>query len=111
MALGAITLSNQAGRGVANVFFDKVTVVGDDAYPTGGSAFQAAFEAAIGAGRTVLAVIPVDGKGYQLAYDAATGKLKVYWGNNDGGADGPAVEVPNAEDLSAVTFDVLVLSK
>jgi hypothetical protein len=110
MALGTVTVVKGAGRGVANVFFDEITVVGDASYQAGGSAFDTLFKTAVGAGRTILTVLPVDAKGYQPAYDSENGKLILYQGNNDAGADGPAVEVANDTVLSGVTFKFLVLS-
>lgn len=110
MTIGAITIPKNAGRSGRPVFMDVVQFAGDNAYPTGGTAFSVALAAAIGAGRNVLAVLPVDCAGYVPAYDAATGKLKFYYGDNNNAGDGPAIEVPNATDLSAVTMKVLVVS-
>jgi hypothetical protein len=109
MAIGVITLAEQAKT--QPVFVDRLSFAGDGAYPTGGTAaFQAKLRAKTGDQRQILAVIPQDCGGYHVVYDHAADKLKVYHGNNDGGADGPAVEVPNATDLSAVTFNLAILS-
>jgi len=112
MAIGAITTTEQTPTNGPQRM-DAISFAGDGAYPTGGTAaFQTTLRAALGVGNVdVVAVIPIDCGGYVPAWDNATGKLKVYHGNNDGGADGPLVEVPNATDLSAVTFKVLVVSK
>lgn len=111
MALGSITVPEHAGRGAAPVFHDVLSFAGDSAYPTGGSDFAALHEAAVGAGREVMAIVPIAVGGYQLEFVKASGKLKVLFGDNNNAADGPAVEVPNATDLSAVTFRVLVISR
>jgi len=54
MALGAITVvESVAGQGP--LFIDTITVVGDDNYPSGGSAgFEALYQAAVGAPRTIV---------------------------------------------------------
>lgn len=110
MALGLIT-NVEAVAGIGPLFINRVTVVGDGAYPTGGSAaFQAALQAKIGKGRTIVSMSPQDCAGYVVCYDHANDKLKVYHGNNDGVADGPAVEVPNATDLSGVTFNLVFIT-
>lgn len=110
MTIGAITVPKNAGRSGRPVFMDVVQFAGDNAYPTGGTAFTAALASAVGAGRNVLAVLPVDCGGYIPVFDAATGKLKFLYNDNNNGADGPAIEVPNATDLSGVTMKVLVVS-
>ena len=111
MALGTFTLSQRAGyMPSAPLFHDIIDIVGDSAYPTGGSAFDAKYTALKKHTRTVMAVHAVDCKGYIPAYDSATGKLKFYYFNTDS-ADGPAIEVPNATDLSAVTFRIDVLTQ
>lgn len=110
MTIGAITIPKNAGRNGRPVFMDVVQFAGDNAYPTGGTALTAALVAAIGASRNILAVLPVDCGGYVPVFDAATGKLKFLYGDNNNAADGPAIEVPNTTDLSAVTMKVLVVS-
>lgn len=112
MALGAMTHAVAAGAAAsAPLFADRISFAGDAAYAAGGSAFDAAFRALTKSGRKPLCVIAGDCGGYIPAYDPATGKLKVYRGDNDGGADGPLVEVPATTDLSAVTFNLTVLSQ
>lgn len=109
MALGTFTLSERAGyMPSAPLFVDIIDIVGDSAYPTGGSAFDAKYKALKHQTRMILGVIGIDAKGYTPAYDSATGKLKFYYVNADA-ADGPQIEVPNATDLSAITFRVGVI--
>lgn len=113
MALGAITVAEKAGQVPSNpVFMDRISCAGDGAYPTGGTTgFKATFQAAIKNGRTPMFVAVEDCGGYVPVYDVANDKLKVYYANNDGGSDGPLIEVPNATDLSAVTFKLVVVSQ
>lgn len=112
MAIGAITVVERVDIG-GHARMDLLSFAGDGAYPTGGTAgFQAAVRSAVGAGNLELVgVLPQDCGGYHVAYDKAADKLKVYHGDNDGGADGPGVEVPNAADLSAVTLRLLAITK
>lgn len=112
MAIGAITTTEQTPTNGPQRM-DAISFAGDGAYPTGGTAaFQTSVRSALGVGNVdIVAVIPIDCGGYVPAWDNATGKLKVYYGDYDPAAAGPLVEVPNATDLSAVTFKVLVVSK
>ena len=110
MALGTFTLSERAGyMPSAPLFVDIIDIVGDSAYPTGGSAFDAKYKALKHQTRMILAVIPVDCRGFIPAYDSATGKLKFYYNDNNNAADSAGIEVPNATDLSAITFRVGVI--
>lgn len=98
------------------VFFDHITLVGDGAYPTGGSTgLQTKLRALTGAaGRTIKTVLAVDCKGYVPGWDAVNSKLKFYRiGALDGNAAsaGPLSEVADAFDLSGVTFELLIISE
>lgn len=108
MALGTITVVEKA-RADGPICADVVSFTGDTSYPTGGSAFLAAFLTAVGKKNySILSVLPQDSKGYIPAYDAATGKLKLY---ATGASSGAALaEVTNATNLSAITFVVTVIS-
>lgn len=108
MAIGAITVLEKA-RADGPICADVVSFAGDSSYPTGGSAFLAAFLTAVGRKNySILAVEAQDGKGYVPAYDRATGKLKLYATGASAGA--ALAEVTNATNLSAVTFVLTVLS-
>ena len=110
MSLGAITKDAGIGEGPsAPTFFDLLQFVGDDNYTTGGTVgSQALVQAAVGDGREVLAVMAQDCGGFNVVYVKATDALKVF----EEGADGsPADEVGNGSDQSAVTYNVLVLSR
>lgn len=87
----------------APVFFNVLSLNGDSLYPTGGTpGFQMLVRALFGDNRTVLAVIAQDCGAYSCFYDAVNDKLKVL--TNAG------VEVANAFNLSAVPFNILVIS-
>lgn len=113
MAIGTITLGTSAGGAPsAPTFFDPISFAGDGAYPTGGTAsFEAAYQAKVLSARTIVTVIPGDCGGYVPVYDRTNDKLKVYYADNNNASDGPLIEVPNATDLSAVTFRLTVVSQ
>src|SRR6185437_15313772 len=81
------------------VVIDLVSVVGDTAYPTGGSA---GIQKACGHSATY-AVVPIVGTGFDFDYIQASDLLKVY-NSGGGGAGTKATEVANATNLSANTF-------
>lgn len=105
MALGTATAGAEAGKAPgAPTFLAFLSFPGDSSYPTGGTlAFQAYVRAALG-GRavTVLGVIPQDCGIYRPMYLPGTGALMVRTM-----ADG--TQVANATNLSATTFNVLVV--
>ncbi len=111
MAIGTITKVKATQGHQESMGCAIITMVGDSAYPTGGTAsFEDEVRKKLLMGNVELFnVQALDGKGYLLGYDHENDKLKVYHGNNDAGADGPAVEVSNTTDLSGVTF-VLALT-
>lgn len=103
-AITKITTSEQGSTGP--LFAQPVTMAGDAAYATGGSAgFQTAVRTLFGDQRTIVCVTPVDCGGYTPAFDVSTGKLKVY---RNGAINTPMAEVPNATDLSGSTFKMMV---
>ncbi len=121
MALGTLALVaapiNGGNSASEPLFNEEVSLVGDAAYPTGGtSGLQAAYQA-LGLAqsmRTIVGVQPIDCKGYIPAWDSTNGKLKFYQiGALDGNAAnaGPLTEVANATDLHAVTFKLLITSR
>lgn len=118
MALGTTTIVEQvAGEGP--VFIDRVTQVGDGAYPAGGTAaFQAKYRAAAVAsglkkasGRNIIAILPGglnpdDGSGTSKEivplYDHTSDKLMMVLMNT-------GVESAQSNQ-SSVTYNLLVLS-
>lgn len=112
MALGTITVAVSAGAAPsAPTFADRISVPLDNSYPTGGYAFDVAFQQKVKATRKPLGFIAGDCAGYFPVYDPAAGKLKIYYIDNNNAADGPMIEVPNATDLSAITLNMVVLSQ
>ncbi len=105
-----LSLVSNPARGASHQYMDEVTFAGEASYATGGSDFDALFRALVGAGRTILTVVAQQHNGYLLEYDRATGRLKMWHGDNNNAADGPAVEVPATTNLSGLTFRVIVLS-
>lgn len=101
MALGAITVADQANSD-GTQFTDVVSFAGDDSYPTGGSAFDALFKAAVKHDRKIMSAFGY-GADNTVEYIPSTGKLKA---RAAGGA-----EVANATNLSAATFRVTVISR
>lgn len=110
MAIGMITVGEQTPTNGPQGM-DMVSFPGDASYPTGGTAaFQASIRTALDKGNVnIVAIVPQDCGGYSPVYDNANDKLKVYHGDSDGVADGPMVQVPNATNLGAVTFNMLVI--
>ncbi len=107
MALGAM-VSNNAAAAQGPIFYDTVTVVGDGAYPTGGSAgLQAKLQTLRGDGRVIITVSVADASGNVVSYNALTDRLLVYVQD----AGGALAEVANATDLSAVSLKLVIVSK
>jgi hypothetical protein len=116
MALGAITVVEQvAAQGP--IFWDRVTIVGDDSYPTGGSTgFEALLQAAVAgageanmSGRQVVGLWLEQGQGgvmqtEDLHYDHATDTLIA-------SVLATGAEVANTTALNGNTYSVLVASK
>lgn len=108
MSIGAITRVAKTTPSDGAPFFDLISFAGDDAYATGGTAaFEDAVQAKCGDQRKVLGVIGQGCGGYKVTYDRANDKLQVWQSD---GTDAPDVEVDNAADLSAVTFNLIVIS-
>lgn len=112
MALGTITVQRTAGRSPnAPTFHDRVSVPGDDSYPTGGTVgFSALVSAASGISPRNLTVQDAWGYGktagaltHFAEYDGSSDTLKVYLL--------AGAEVGNGVDLSSVTFDLSVLAR
>ncbi len=95
-----------------------ISLTGPTSYATGGITGAAALlsAAAVAAGYkhvftkdNIFGIVPLDCKGYHIAYNKADDKFVWYYGNNDGGSDGPAVEVAAATNLDAITVRFTVL--
>lgn len=107
--IGPISKTADGALGTTDpLFAAPLSFTGDGSYPTGGTLFEPAVRALFKDQRKIIAVIGIETGGYRVAYDEATGKLKVY---QTGAINTPAVEVPNTTDLSALTFKVLVLAR
>lgn len=110
MSLGTITSVLEAGKSPSDpLMVINATIVGDGAYPTGGTAsFSATLSAALP--RTV-EVVGVQGYGiaggvtYLLQYDAANDKLVVL-----DGADNMD-EVDDTTSLASVTFKATIWAR
>lgn len=104
MSLGAlVVVDKSASQGP--VFYDRITVVGDSAYPTNGSVgLQALFQTAVKSHRQIVAVIPAYCGDAVPSYDPVTDKLKVQ-------VMSTAAEVANNNDQSGLTYKLLVISK
>ena len=100
-AIGTIASVQSAGaKPSAPLFADLITVVGDAAYPAGGTVgFLAAFQAAMGSSRTIVGVVDQSQPSTTsaLEYDFTNDKLLA------------RVRTTGVE--SAVTYRLLVLSK
>lgn len=107
----ALTLTLVDSVKATDVYYDMVSFLGEASYTTTGSDFDALFETLVNAGRKILAIIPQRNNGYPLEYDPISGKLLMFFGDNNNAADGPNIEVPATTNLSALTFRVLVISK
>lgn len=110
MAIGTVTIAKGSGQPSQNLYVDQVSFAGDASYLADGMPCKALIQAKAGDARLPIAMIPGDCGGYVPVYVPSTGKLKVYWSNSDA-ADGPLVEVPDATNLSGVTFNLTVLSQ
>jgi hypothetical protein len=109
MALGAITAIRKAQKSASEpTRMLELTIVGDNAYPTGGTTGFSALVAAaatVREGVTVMAVVDVGGiAGHYPVYDAANDRLKIFVRTT-------GVEVANTTDLSGTTFRMAVFAK
>ena len=106
MALGTLTLVKAGGKvPSAPLFAERISVLGDSSYPTGGTAsFSATVAAAVGRAVDIVDVISGDCGDNHVEYDAANDKLKVR-------VISTGAEVANATNQSAVTFNLTVLYK
>lgn len=91
-----VTVTNTEPLGNSTVYFGTIAL--DNSYPTGGEAVD------LGSNERIDRLEVTGGKsGYQFSWDSANQKLIVYQGDNTNAAAAPAVQVPNATDLSALS--------
>lgn len=111
MSIGALTKVDGTGQEPsAPMFVDRVSFAGDSSYPTGGTpAFAAKLQALTKSGRKPFAVFSQGCGGYVVEYDEAADKLKVLATGASSGA--VLAEVTNTTNLSAVTFNVVIISQ
>lgn len=109
MALGALTSISQNILPSGPAFIDRCSLVGDSAYPTGGTAgLQAALRALRKDQRTIVSVHMYSSTTLAriVRFDPATGLLKAITY-----AAAPPVEVTNATDISADTYLLEIVSQ
>jgi hypothetical protein len=101
-----MTKESEIGRSGGPGFLGRVSFLGDDSYPTGGTAGFAALVAALlpATGLTVMGVVQQNNSDHICRYDKANDKLVVQLAST-------GAEVANAVDLSSVTFELLVFGK
>ncbi len=105
MSLGALTIVDKANSALGPIFHDRVTLVGDGAYPTAGSlGLLALYQAAVKSKRTIIAIIPGDCGDAVPSYDPVTDKLFVR-------VMSTAAEVANTTNLSGSTYKFTIVSK
>lgn len=119
MAAAIVNVTGADGfRPTAPLGHLKISLTGPTSYATGGITGAAALVIAAAAADgiklaftkdEVLGIVPIDCKGYTIAYDTTNDTFIWYYGDNDGGADGPAVQVANAANLDAVTVQFTLL--
>jgi len=104
----AATLDTEVGREGGPVIAARISFLGDDAYPTGGSVDFSDFVAvALGINATQLDILGVFAQNlsdHELLYDRANDKLIVRVAST-------AAEVANTTDLSGTTFEALVIAQ
>jgi hypothetical protein len=111
MALGTTALTSTGGADAGQVNCDRITVVLDNSYPTGGySGLAAKITGVTNRTPTILGLVGQGTDGYVFTWNYATSKLMAWYGNYDA-ADGVLIQVPDTTDLSAVTAQLLVFYK
>lgn len=109
MTLGTATRNAPESMAGAKIFVDQISLPGDDSYVTGGTLdFDGYMQFLLGDSRDVIGVISGDCGNNEAIYipnaGATPGKLQVR-------VRSTGLEVANAVDLSATTFNLTVLSK
>ena len=104
-----ITVADQGGQKQSvPLFADRISFLGEASYPTGGMLLGAGFAEKLKSGRRVLAIVAGDCGGFIPVWIPSTGAVKLYESDID--QDQPLKEVTAATNLSAVTFNLVVLS-
>lgn len=88
--------------GKDRMWVGKITL--DNSYPTNGYSI-----AGLAPNSKVVSMFAANGGGYIYEFDYDNQKLKVMQGNNDLGADGPAVEVGSGSNLASVVVEAAFL--
>ncbi len=104
MSLGTLTVLEGGESPNGPLWVERCTLVGDSAYPTGGSVGLLAALRTLKKSNNlnIIAVFGQDNAGKQIGYDHANDKLKVY------AAGG--TETANSTDLSASTLNLVIIS-
>ncbi len=111
MPIGTLTVTaSDISSPIATTYIDKITLVGDSSYPTGGmTGVQAALQAQTKDQRQIVDVRSRGPNGgYVPVWDSDNGKLMLYV---CGGSAAVMGELANATNVSGTTFKLLVFSK
>ena len=110
MALGTTTLITSGGADAGQINCDRITVVLDNSYPTGGyTGLADKIKGATNRNPTIIGVVAQSG-GYAAYWDYANSKLMLFYSNSDA-ADGPLIQVPDTTDVGGITLSLLVFYK
>lgn len=93
-------------RMIPNMVMRLVDVTGDTSYPAGGYSISAADVDL----KNIFVAIPVAVNGYEVDWDVANGKLKLFK-NSGTPTSNPMVEVTAATNVSAVTVRMLFIGE
>jgi len=114
----ATTIANLAlvasagGDPAKPVFFDIITLDLKADYDAAGLLlFKTACLAALGAGKTPIAVTPVNARGLKTRYDSVNDTLFFDWSDLNAGADGPDIVVPTGDMAVYTGLKLLVISQ
>lgn len=107
----ALTLGTPDKKVPGAEFVSIVDITFDSSYPAGGEVLTAA-DLGLNTIVTVLPSVAVDpdtvDNALVVAFDHTNSKILLFWGNNDGGADGPLVEVADTTNVAAYTARLIV---
>lgn len=104
-------IASAGGDPAKPVFFDVIELDLKADYDAAGLLnFSTACLAALGAGKTPIAVVPINAKGLHTRYSAAADTLFFDWSDNDG-ADGPDIVAPTGNMAAYTDLRLLVISQ